>query len=153
MVESVPEGENTPVADCSECGRKKFEHGRSLAVEAAWSDVKAAPAAEQYERMRTSRNKRERERWADLQSRFEYLSIYGELEPVREWRFLQGDLWEIKTANDRAPAYETKATNRHVRTVRVTHIFAKKTGKTADGKTPRKHLNFGEWMIRMDKGL
>jgi hypothetical protein len=86
---------------------------------------------------------------ADLVALFEEWARLGRLDIPMQQRELDGDLWEVKTAAVRLPYYEF--TDMHGRTARLTHGFEKDTGRTAEGRTPRKHIVRGLWIMREDR--
>jgi len=143
--------EQDPLAHCTECPRVTFASGAVLSVESTIDPNGMSQVIDQLEALRKSSNRRKRERHSDLKFRFEQLAAYGELEVPREMRKLGPELLEIKTADDRVPFYFLVASNRHVRAARLTHQFEKSTGRTAAGKTPRKHLNLANWIMKGDR--
>lgn len=136
---------------CGQCLRVEFDDGLVLVVEAAISPDHTSEVVGQLAALRDSRNVKRRQRHADLVDRFEQLSAYGKLEVPLEMRELEGELWEIKTAEDRVPFRWFDVSPTHKRAVRLTHQFAKATGKTQWGTTPRKHIDRGLWIVKGDK--
>ena len=151
MVLGVPVLIERDSEKCGDCGRVALARGTSLRVEGAWNNERHAPVLSQLEELRLSRRRGDATRYEDLMDSFERLAIYGVLEPTIQWRQLEGELWEIKTAEDRVPAYVRPADRTHVKAVRLSHLFQKKFGKTAEGRTPRKHITKGLWMMGKDR--
>jgi hypothetical protein len=127
-----------------------YADGGSLTIEQAWSNDEPAQAMEYLERLQGG-TRTERMRFSDVLARFEQYSIYGQLEPRRQLRFLAGDIYEIKTAEDRILFYEIPASTGHKRAVRVTNACEKGKSKTAEGKLPRKHLERAFGIERLDR--
>lgn len=143
---TVP-GEN----GCSECLREIFADGMDLVVEAARDSEGNSRVVGQLHELRDSGNSKKRTRFYDLEERFEQLAAYGRLEAPREMNQLDGPLWEVKTANDRVPFYFRSVMAAHRRAARLTHHFPKATGRTAEGRTPRKHIDRGNWIMKGDQ--
>lgn len=135
---------------CSVCGRPVFADGVASVVEGGLDDARNCPVHEQLERMRTSSKRSMRDRYSDLAVRFRDFADFGALEIPGEMRQLKGELWEIKTSEDRILFYEVKPAG-HKRAIRILDCFEKKFNKTPQGKAPRKIFDRGDWMIRRDK--
>lgn len=135
------------------CSRVQYADGVLLLVEAAISPKHTSEIVQQLDALRSSSNTKKKQRYYDLADRFEQLAAYGKLEQPLEMRPLEGELWEIKTSEDRVPFYrvDPSMTNQNRMAVRLTHQFAKATGKTPWGTTPAKHINRGRWIIEGDK--
>lgn len=146
IVQTVPSSQK-----CQECGREVFAQAVILIVEGARDPSGHSEIVDQLTALRDSKNRKNRERFYDLEERFEQLAAYGKLEEPRQMRQLRGNLWEIKTGRDRVPFYFKMASASHQQAARLTHLFEKATGKTADGKTPRQHLDHGEWVMNGDR--
>lgn len=137
-------------SECSDCGRSCYENGPELAIEAARTQTGEEPAEEYLAGLITARSKRKRRYAADAALLFEEWARLGRLEIPMQQRHLEGDLWEVKTYALRFPYYELFDAS-HGRLARLTHGFEKDTGKTAEGRTPRKHITKGLWMIEEDR--
>lgn len=98
IVQTVPDGQT-----CLECGREVFAQAVILMVEGARDPTGNSEIVEQLHALRDSKNRKNRERFYDLEERFEQLAAYGRLEEPRQMRQLRGTLWEIKTGSDRVP--------------------------------------------------
>ncbi|GAA1962638.1 hypothetical protein GCM10009816_25750 [Microbacterium aquimaris] len=126
---------------CEQCGRWLLADGQALSVELCNSQLAVDHALGYLESLSESTSKADMQRFEDLVDRLERLSIYGDLEPKRELRHLEGDTWEIKTAADRVLFYFVQADGRHKKAVRVTNCAEKTKAKTAQGRLPAKHKN------------
>lgn len=136
--------------ECPRCGRSCYQNGLAMTIEAARTTMGDEPIEEFLTGLITSRSKRKRRYAADVALLFEEWAQLGRLEIPMQQRRLQGDLWEVKTPAVRMPYYEFPDAE-HGQIARLTHGFEKDTGKTAEGKTPRKHINKGLWMIQEDR--
>lgn len=121
-----------------------------MTIEAARTQAGEEPVEEFLANLYQSRSKRKRRYASDIAILFEEWARLGRLEIPMQQRQLQGDLWEVKTSAVRLPYYEFLDAG-HGPTARLTHGFEKDTGKTAEGKTPRRHITKGLWMIEEDR--
>lgn len=110
-------------------------------------------AQHDLEVLQFSDKKAERDRYYDLEARFEALAHHGALEQPRKFRSLRTPegLWEIKTSTDRVGCYKADHLEVSDNTIRLTHRWEKDTNKTDQGKTPHKQKNFGDKIIREDR--
>jgi len=132
------------------CGRYMYKNGTALIVEAAKDPNGASVIIAQLEALRTSKNRKKRQRYEDLNERFRILAAYGELEIPGEMRPIRDELWEIKTASDRVPFYRGPASKTHKQFARLAFWFEKAKGKTQQGKMPQKLINKGLWIVKAD---
>lgn len=146
IVQTVPTQKS-----CGGCGRFLYADDLCLSVETAIDKTKSSPAHDDLSSMRSSSKSAIRDRYYDLEDRFEQYSAYGKLEVPREMREIPQGLWEIKTAQDRVPFYAVKATGDHRRSIRLLSVFQKKKGKTAEGKIPRNQVDRAVWVREGDK--
>ncbi|MFC5182473.1 hypothetical protein [Actinomadura harenae] len=98
----------------------------------------------------TARSKRKRRQAFDVAILLEELGATGVLENPLQHRQLEGELWELKTTELRLPYYELMDAE-HGRIARITHVFEKAKGKTAEGKIPRAHIRRGLAIIEEDR--
>lgn len=134
---------------CDTCARLVYKNGVALVVEAGIDPTGNSPIIAQLESMRHSSRAKIRDRYADILVRFAELANYGSLDIPGEMRPLVGELWEIKTSEDRVLFYDRKP-SAHKRAIRVLHQFMKSSGKTSQGKTPRNVLDRGTWIMKGD---
>lgn len=137
---------------CPECGRWVYAVGGALGIEEAVSRDGNSQVGEYLADLQNSGDRAKQQRFEDIAERFEYYSIYGKLEPKRQLRHLQGEIWEIKTAEDRILFFEMVATNRHARVARLTNCCEKSKSKTAAGKLPVKHIRKAVAIREIDTG-
>jgi hypothetical protein len=137
--------------DCGSCGRWLYADGAALCIEQAVSGDEIPQAMRFLEDLYSSTDQGKRARFDDIWVRFEYYSIYGSLEPPRQLRHLEREIWEIKTAEDRVLFYELSECADHKRVVRVTNCAEKSVSKTREGKLPPKHIRRAEAIERIDR--
>lgn len=138
---------------CAECRRWVYADGSALTIEQAISKDIPPQVYAYLDELSSSNDRKKQIRFAGILVRFEAFSIYGELEPPRELNYLRGNLQEIKTQQDRVLFYEVPATANHRRAVRLTNACEKRVSKTSRGKLPRKHLELGEAIERIDRDV
>jgi hypothetical protein len=122
-----------------------------MAVEAAIDASGGSPVIDELGALRGATNRNKRARYQDLLERLEQYANYGDLDIPTELRQIQGDIWEIKTAEDRILFYRTEASNHHRSTVRLLYAFAKSKGKTVEGKIPPAYIRRAEWVMKGDR--
>ncbi|MEV5573882.1 hypothetical protein AB0L06_27905 [Spirillospora sp. NPDC052269] len=119
-------------------------------IEAARDRECVERAAEYLFGLAAARSKRRRRQAFDVAVLLEEFGANGELENPFQHRRLDGELWEFKTKDLRLPYYELLDAE-HGRIARVTHVFEKAKGKTAEGKTPRAHIRRGLAILEEDR--
>ena len=136
--------------ECAECGRWMFADGGALVIELAITRDLPGQAWSYLAALQASNRRADQQRFEDIAERFEHYSIYGELEPKVQLRHLEGDIWEIKTAEDRILFFHTDA-NGHKRAARVTNCCEKSKSKTQQGKLPVKHIRLAGAIQKVDR--
>lgn len=140
------------------CGRHVEASGVVQSVEDAIAPDKQERAYQflrslQSDHGSSRARERRQQRYADLIDRLDVFSSTGKLQPKRQLRHILGEIWEIKTAEDRLLFYNSDHTCRSSRIVRLTNGFAKAFGKTAEGKIPQRHIRAAEWVRDHDMKL
>lgn len=129
---------------CESCGRICYERG-VLMIEAARVSDDTPPVQAFLEwLLREHPND-----LADVLMRFEELARTGQLTIPYEMRALIDGIWEIKTSEVRIPFFWLQQPHNST-AVRLTHGFMKSKGRTAEGRTPRKHINKAKWVREVD---
>lgn len=136
--------------ECPRCGRSCYQNGPAMTIEAARTQEGHEPVEEFLTKLYKSRSKKKRRYAADAALLLEEWARLGRLDIPMRQRQLRGELWEVKTSAIRMPYYEFPDAE-HGRMARLTHGFEKDIGKTAEGKTPSRHINMGLWMIAEDR--
>lgn len=143
-------GEPSGIVEC-DCGRCIEARGRSRRIEDAFDGDGRQLAYDYLRSLENAKNKKKRQRYADLAHRFKVYSLTGYLEVPREMRKITDLVSEIKTAEDRILFYETaQCATRSAFTTRLTHGFEKRIGKTREGKIPGGQIRRAEWVRKSD---
>lgn len=137
---------------CESCGRISYKRGVQAHVEAAVNPEGIAEVVSQLAAYRHSPKEALRRRYFDLEERFTQMALYGKVEVPSEMRALDGELWELKTSEDRVPFYRSRGGG-HPLAIRLLFLFAKATGKTSDGKTPPRYTRHGNWVMKGDEQI
>lgn len=135
---------------CASCQRWLYADGLSLVIEQATGDDEGQALAYLSD-LYHAKSKAKRLRFEDVVARFEVYSIYGDLEPKRELRHLEGNVWEIKTPQDRVLFFEIGPTDVHRRAARVTNCCEKRVSVTAEGRLPAHHIRKAQAIERKDQ--